>query len=421
MVGLVDCNNFYVSCERVFNPSLINRPVVVLSNNDGCAVAISNEAKSLGIKRGVPFFKIKHLVELNNVAVLSCNLQLYGDMSSRVMATLSSIVPNIEIYSIDEAFVDFSGWNIEQIGTIGREIVARINKDIGIPISLGIAKTQTLAKIATFFAKKYSGYNGLCIIDDEIKRLKALELMPVSDVWGIGRHLSKRFIELNINTALQFAQLTHEKVSQIVNVSGIATWQELNGIKSKSIVVDEPNKKQICITRSFLNTIENIDDLSNIIANFSSTISRKLRNMNAYAKSLSVFIHTNAFDKTAKQQFKSIHIVINEPTNDLLILSSISLKALRSIYQEGYSYKKAGVLVTEIINRDENSASLFNSNNTLLKRDNLMHTIDCINKEFSQGILHTSAINKNKIFIRKDMMSKNFTTKIDDIITINCK
>ena len=243
MIGLIDCNNFFVSCERVFNPSLHNRPVIVLSNNDGCAVAISNEAKALGIKRGQPYFQIRKLIEQHNIAVLSGNLRLYGDMSSRVMATLASLVPDIEIYSIDEAFADLSGFNQEKLSEIGANIVETIRHNTGIPVSLGIASTKTLAKVAARFAKKHKGYHGVCVIDSEDKRLKALDLTAINDVWGIGRKLSKKFVDANIVSALQFASMSKNEVAKFVNVSGLATWQELNGIQSSTIEIDEPDSK----------------------------------------------------------------------------------------------------------------------------------------------------------------------------------
>ena len=290
MIGLIDCNNFFVSCERVFNPSLSNRPVIVLSNNDGCAVAISNEAKSLGIKRGVPFYQIKSIVEQNNIAVLSGNMRLYGDMSSRVMATLSSIIKDIEIYSIDEAFIDMQGLNYEQLQSIGRKIVKRVKKDTGIPTSLGIAPTKTLAKIASHFAKKYSGYNEVCVIDSDEKRIKALELTQINGVWGIGRKLSNQLQKYGIHNAIDFANMPYFNISRIVNINGQRTWRELNGESCIDIKTITPEKKQICTSRSFPKAITEIDSLINAVSSFATIVSRKLRAQKSYAISISVFI-----------------------------------------------------------------------------------------------------------------------------------
>lgn len=421
MIGLIDCNNFFVSCERVFNPSLLNRPVIVLSNNDGCAVAISNEAKALGIKRGVPFYQIKSIVEKNNIAVLSGNMRLYGDMSSRVMATISSIIPDIEIYSIDEAFLNMQGWEQEQLRSIGQEIVARIKRDTGIPTSFGIAPTKTLAKIASYFAKKYSGYNGVCIIDSDEKRVKALKLISISNVWGIGRQLSKRLQKYGVNRANDFACMPLEDVKRIVNVSGQRTWNELNGISCIDIESITPDKKQICTSRSFSKSINDFDSLANAVSLFASIVSRKLREQNSYAVSLSVFIHTNAFRTDLNQYFKSTHNRFDEPTNDTLTITTMSINALKSIYKEGYAYKKAGVIITEIVNQENYQPGLFISHEVREKRQRLMNIVDTINhSNNTTDIVHTASFNPRMKMVRKELMSKHYTTRLSDIITINC-
>ena len=340
MIGLIDCNNFFVSCERVFNPSLLKRPVIVLSNNDGCAVAISNEAKALGINRGVPFYQIKSIVEKNNIAVLSGNMRLYGDMSSRVMATLSSIIKDIEIYSIDEAFLDMHGWDLIQLQSIGQKIVRRVKKDTGIPSSLGIAPTKTLAKIASHFAKKYSGYSDVCIIDTTEKRIKALELTPINDVWGVGRQLSKHFQKYGIYKAIDFANMPYDYIKRIVNINGQRTWRELNGKPCIDIETITPDKKQICTSRSFSKEITEIDTLINAVSSFSTIVSRKLREQKSYAVSISVFIHTNAFRTDQEQYLKSSHIRFEEPTDDTLTITTTAVNALKSIFRDGYAYKK---------------------------------------------------------------------------------
>lgn len=420
MIGLIDCNNFFVSCERVFNPSLHNRPVIVLSNNDGCAVAISNEAKVLGIKRGQPYFQIKKIIEQHNIAVLSGNLRLYGDMSSRVMATLSSIIPEIEIYSIDEAFADLSGFSQQSLIDIGNTIVKTVMHNIGIPVSIGIAPTKTLAKIAANFAKNYEGYHGVCLINSEEKRQKALGLTPISDVWGIGQKLSKKFVDRNISTALDFSKMLRTEVSMKFNAPEIAIWQELNGIKSTDVNIDDIEQKHMCISRSFATSINNIDELSSILSSFASTCARKLRQQNTLAKSISVFIHTNAFDKSIKQCFKSTHITLNSPTNDTLLLSEIVNRALLTIYSDIYSYKKAGIIVNELIHADSIQSIEFEKTSTE-KRQQLMHVLDNINNEYSQELIHTSTFDKNINFARKDLISRNYSTNMQDIIIVNCK
>jgi DNA polymerase V len=421
MIGLIDCNNFFVSCERVFNPSLLKRPVIVLSNNDGCAVAISNEAKALGIKRGVPFYQIKSIVEKNNIAVLSGNMRLYGDMSSRVMATLSSIIKDIEIYSIDEAFLDMHGWDLIQLQSIGQKIVRRVKKDTGIPSSLGIAPTKTLAKIASHFAKKYSGYSDVCIIDTTEKRIKALELTPINDVWGVGRQLSKHFQKYGIYKAIDFANMPYDYIKRIVNINGQRTWRELNGKPCINIETITPDKKQICTSRSFSKEITEIDTLINAVSSFSTIVSRKLREQKSYAVSISVFIHTNAFRTDQEQYFKSSHIRLEEPTDDTLTITTTAVDILRAIFREGYAYKKAGVIITEIIDAKNYQPNLFSSPEEREKRHRLMSILDTINHSSNAtDMVHTASFDPEMKLIKKELMSTHYTTRLSDIITIKC-
>ena len=421
MIGLIDCNNFFVSCERVFNPSLLNRPVIVLSNNDGCAVAISNEAKALGIKRGVPFYQIKSIVEQYNIAVLSGNMRLYGDMSSRVMATLSSIIKDIEIYSIDEAFLDMRGWNLEQLHSIGQKIVRRVKQDTGIPTSLGIAPTKTLAKIASHFAKKYSGYKSVCIIDNNEKRIKALELTPINDVWGIGRQLSKQFQKYGIYKAIDFVNMPYDYIKRIVNINGQRTWRELNGEPCIDIETTCPDKKQICTSRSFSRAITDIDSLINAVSSFATIVSRKLREQKSYAVSISIFIHTNAFRTDQEQYLKSSHIRFEEPTDDTLTITTTAVNALKSIFRDGYAYKKAGVIITEIVDAKKYQPGLFSSLEERGKRHRLMAVLDTINySSNTTDILHTASFDPEIKLVKKELMSNHYTTRLSDIITINC-
>lgn len=421
MIGLIDCNNFFVSCERVFNPSLLARPVIVLSNNDGCAVAISEEAKKLGIRRGVPYYQIKSIVERNNIAILSGNLRLYGDMSSRVMATISSIVPETEIYSIDEAFLDMNYWSIEKLLDVGRHLVKRVRRDTGIPTSLGIAPTKTLAKIASHFAKKYHGYKGLCIIDNSQKIEKALALTDISSVWGIGRKLNKKLRECGIFTAGDFAQLPLERVKRLVNITGERTWRELNGEPCIDIETITPEKKQICTSRSFSKTLTDIDSLANAVSSFTSIASRKLREQRSCAVSISVFIHTNAYRTDLDQYFKTAHLKLDEPTNDTLSLTSAAINALKSIYRSGYAYKKAGVIITEVVDVEQVQPGLFISPEERAKRYRLMKAIDTINySSTATDMVHTASFDPEMKLVRKDLMSGHYTTRLSDIITINC-
>ena len=239
MYALVDCNNFFVSCERVFQPQLEGRPVVVLSNNDGCVVARSNESKAMGIKMGTPFFQVRHYVDNGALEVRSSNYALYGDLSDRVMSILAEAVPRIEIYSIDEAYLHLEGISQEQIPQLCRSLVEKIRKWVGIPVSIGVAPTKTLAKIASHFAKTYKGYKGVCMIDTDAKRLKALELTPIGDVWGVGRRLAPRMQSAGIKTALDYVNRPQKWVHSNFNLPGVRTWEELRG---RACIEDEKDE-----------------------------------------------------------------------------------------------------------------------------------------------------------------------------------
>lgn len=344
MFGLMDCNNFYASCERVFNPSLNGKPVVVLSNNDGCVIARSNEAKALGIPMGAPAYQMRELVEKHGVAVFSSNYTLYGDMSARVMSILSSLAPEIEVYSIDEAFVNLDG--ITDYQSLGRIIVNKVYKDTGIPVSLGIAPTRTLAKIANKFAKKYPAYQRVCCIDTEEKREKALHLFAIGDVWGIGRRQAARLEKEGIKTAYDFTQLPNSWVRKYMTVVGERTWKELRGIPC--ITENITPRKQICTSRSFGQMIENIEQMDEAVSTFASKCAKKLREQKGYAVSLLVFIQTNRFRDDLPQYWKSVSVNLPVPTDDTQEIVHYALTGLRSIFLKGYHYKKAGVIITEI-------------------------------------------------------------------------
>lgn len=416
MFALMDCNNFYASCERVFNPSLNGKPVVVLSNNDGCVIARSNEAKLLGIKMGVPAYQIQKLVEKYGVAVFSSNYTLYGDMSARVMSTLASLVPEIEIYSIDESFINLDG--IEDLQSIGREVATKVFKGTGIPVSVGIAQTKTLAKMANKFAKKYPAYNRVCLIDTDEKRIKALKIFEIGDVWGIGRRLSTKLEKQGIKTAYDFTQMPGAWVRKNMTVVGERTWKELRGESCIDMEAIPPAKKQICTSRSFGKMVEDFDTLCEAISTHASTCARKLRAQKGYAVSIIVFIHTNNFREDLPQYWKNIVVTLPVPTSDTMEIVKHALVGLKSIYAEGYRYKKAGVIITEIttaaqmglwdkIDRD--------------KRDRLMQAIDKINGEHGQKVKLAVQGNGRDWKLKQELLSKRYTTDMNEIMTINCK
>ena len=416
MFGLVDCNNFYASCERVFNPSLNGKPIVVLSNNDGCVIARSNEAKVLGIKMGVPAYQIKGLVKQHDVAVFSSNYVLYGDMSGRVMSMLAELAPEIEVYSIDEAFLNLEG--IQNLQILGSEIVRQVTRGTGIPVSVGIAPTKTLAKVANKFAKKYPAYNRLCIIDTEGKRTKALQLTGIGDVWGIGRKQAAKLEKQGVRTAYDFTQLPGSWVRKNMTVTGERTWKELRGISCIDMEIAPPAKKQICTSRSFGKMVEDIDTMSEAIATHASTCAKKLRQQKSYAMSLMVFIHTNNFREDLPQYWKNTIVQLPIPTSDTLEIVEYALSGLKIIFMEGYQYKKAGVIITEITTNAQ--LGLFDSIDRD-KRERLMQVVDKINGKFQHHVKLAVQGSGRDWKLKQEQLSQRYTTDINEVIIIKCK
>ena len=412
----MDCNNFYASCERVFNPALNGKPIVVLSNNDGCVIARSNEAKALGIKMGVPAYQIKDLVSSHEVTVFSSNYTLYGDMSGRVMSILAGLAPELEVYSIDEAFISLDG--IQDIQSLGTKIVNKVTCGTGIPVSLGIAPTKTLAKVANKFAKKYPAYNRLCIIDTEEKRIKALQLTDINDVWEIGRRQASKLENQGVKTAYDFTQLSGTWVRKYMTVVGERTWKELRGLSCIDMESAPSAKKQICTSRSFGKMVEDIETMSEAIATHASTCAKKLRKQKSYAVSLMVFIHTNNFREDLPQYWKNTVITLPVPTNDTLEIVHYALEGLRNIFMQGYQYKKAGVIITEIVTSAQ--MGLFDTVDRD-KRERLMRAIDKVNGEHRQLIKLAVQGTGREWKLKQEQLSQRYTTDMNEILTINCK
>lgn len=425
MIGLIDCNNFFVSCERIFTPRLRTKPVVVLSNNDGCVVALSNEAKALGLRRGNPYFQIKDICDRNDVAVLSGNHRLYGDISSRVMATIASITGEVQVYSIDECFINFDIWPNDEVTEIGREIVRRVRRDVGIPTSLGMAPTRTLAKVASRFAKKYPAYHCVCSIDNEYRRRRALELTEIGDVWGIGRRLVKRLANYGITHAIQLADRPLADIEKMLNINGVRTWRELNGqacIDIDTINYDDesPLQKQMSCTRSFASNIYEYNDLSDAIALFVTIITRRLRERHAAAEGISVFIHTNAHRPEQPQYYNSAYITLPEASNDTMVIADAAHKALRSIFRKGYGYKRAGIHIPELTDDSHIQQSLFANADDRDRRKRLMAVVDRLNaSSLSHDRVHIASYMPVESCVRCEHRSRNFSTRIDDIIQVN--
>lgn len=418
--GLADCNNFYCSCERVFHPDLRDKAVIVLSNNDGCVVARSEESKRLGIKMGVPFYQVKELLERNKVAVFSSNYNLYGDMSRRVMSLLSSFFPKISVYSIDEAFIDLSEIDdMEYLVNISRNAVRAIYKGVGIPVSLGIAPTKTLAKMASVFAKKHKGYNGVCLMDTDEKREKALKLFPVSDVWGIGRKHSKRLEYNGVKTAWDFTQRSESWVRKEMSVTGLRTWKELRG-ESCIETEDLPYKKSICTSRSFPNQgLSRIEDVEEAVANFAAMCSKKLREQHTVCQSVVVFAYTSRFrdDIPVNQICETVNFDV--PTNDMQEIVSTVVKALRNSWRQGaYYYKKAGVIVYNISEDNAVQGSLFDTVDRD-KQSAISRVVDEINLRNGHDTVRVAVQGyDNNWHIKNEYISKQYTTNIKDIIIV---
>lgn len=418
MYALVDCNNFFVSCERVFRPQLEGRPVVVLSNNDGCVVARSNESKALGIKMGTPFYQVRHLIEDKGLVACSSNYALYGDLSNRVMSILADTVPKIEIYSIDEAFLHLDGISLDRMPGMCRDLVKKIRRWVGVPVSIGVAPTKTLAKAASHFAKTYKGYKGVCMIDTDEKRLKALELTPIEDVWGIGRRFAPKLREKGIRTALDYAGRPREWVDSNFNVNALRTWEELNG--RKCIDEDTHERRQsICTSRSFADMLTDPQELSLRISDFAAVCARKLRDEGSVASEVTSFMYTNRFREDLNQYFPSATIRLEMPASSTHEIVGAALKAFRTIYREGYKYKKAGVIVSAISAADAIQPVLFDPGEELRKKqDRISSIIDSVN---SSGSLLRLAAQREGHYsegIRSEFRSRLYSTSLSDIIEV---
>ena len=421
MFALVDCNNFFVSCERVFRPELASRPVIVLSNNDGCAVALSNEAKALGLKRGNPYFKVKDICERHGVAVLSGNHRLYGDMSSRVMATLQALTDApLEVYSIDEAFIVIPE-GVGDVADFGRYVVERVKRLTGIPTSMGIAPTKTLAKVAARFAKKYPGYKGACLIDSEEKRLKALALTEVGEVWGIGRRLSRKLTERGIDTALKLASLDENTVTRLFTVTGLRTWRELNGTPCIEHEPVAPDKQTITSSRSFASDVHDFEELRKAVCSFASIIGRKLRKQQGAAAAVSVFLCTNRFHEREPQYFNTATVRLPDPTDYTPTLAEAATEAMRAIFREGYGFKKAGVTVSRITPLTMVQRNLFADPERDAKRHRLMTVMDHINNNFVQGNCVRIASMGAGLddMVRREHDSRLYTMCLSDLIRVH--
>ncbi len=415
-IALIDCNNFYASCERIFNPKLIGKPIVVLSNNDGCIIARSKEAKKLGIKMGEPYFKAKNIIEKNKVEVFSSNYSLYGDISQRVMETLSSFSSEVEIYSIDEAFLGLNGFENYELKTYCNHIRQTINKWVGIPVSIGVGPTKTLSKIANNLAKKNSNYKGVCILENKIEIKKALQQTSIEDVWGIGRRLSIFLKKYNINTAHHFSEMDRGWVRKNMGVVGEKTYLELNGVSCLDLDLVPSDKQSCCVSRSFSRPIEKLFDLEESISTYGSRVSEKIREEGLVAESMSIFVLTNHFNRREKQYSNSIKLHLPFPTNNSIKIVKRSLEGIRKIYRPGYKYKKAGIILYGLSRQNVTKGLLDYDREA---SDSIMQTIDKINNRYGGETIKIASEGIKKIWkMKRENVSPCYTTRFDELVEV---
>lgn len=419
MYGLADANNFFASCERVFDPSLNGRPVVVLSNNDGCVIARSNEAKKLGIAMGVPYYQVRDFAKQNGVKVFSSNFVLYGDMSRRIMATLRSFVP-IAVYSIDEAFLDFSGIDLAELDELGHRISRTVRMHTGVPLSLGIAPTKTLAKIASKLCKQYPRLNGCCLMYRPEDIEKVLRKFPIEDVWGIGRRLAKTLQANGVATAWDFTQLSPEWVRKRMSVVGLRMWKELRGEACIGFEEHPTEKKQIATTRTFAHDIDNFHELHESVAQYAASCAEKLRKQNGLCGEISVFILTNRHKEDVPQHYENRMLRLSIPTDSTLELTKYAIGLLRQIYQKSCSYKRAGVILSDLSPKIGTQRDMFDTVNRD-KQDCLMKAVDQLNEHYGKPKVVTAAEGFVRFKMNRHNLSGRPTTDWKGIIRVKAK
>ena len=414
-VALIDCNSFYVSCERLFNPKIQNVPVVVLSNNDGCVISRSTEAKKLGIRMGEPYFKVKDLVKKNNVQIFSSNYALYGDLSRRVMKVLKGFTDKIEIYSIDEAFLDLSHIKDEQVEEYGKQIRERVLKWTGIPTSVGISNTKTLSKVANHIAKKNKA--GVVFLKENIDNI--LKDFDIADVWGVGRQLSKLYIKNGINNAYKLKNISNTWVKKSTNVLGAKTVMELRGISCIDLETEETRRKSCCVSRSFGKKVESLDKLKESITTHCLNAAEKIRTDKQTTRAVTIFIRTSPFDKNRKYYSNSITVELPVATNNSIELVKTAISGLGKIYKYGYFYQKAGVILSKLRDASEKELNLLAP---ILenKSQPLMRAIDFTNAKYGRNAISIAQAGiSNDWKMRREHSSRIDTASFDFLPKIN--
>ena len=418
MFALVDCNNFYASCERVFNPKLDEKPIVILSNNDGCVISRSNEAKAIGIPMGATAFKYNSIFKKNKVHVFSSNFPLYGDMSSRVMSILAKYTPNIEIYSIDEAFLEFKGFENYNLEEYGKEIRKTILKWTGIPVSIGFAPTKALAKVANRISKKFDDKTGgVYAINSKEKKEKALKWLKIEDVWGIGFKHAKRLKKYKIYKASDFINLPDDWVRKQMSVVGLRLKKELKGESLLSLEESRSPKKAIATTRSFEKNITDFEDLKERVSTFSICCSEKLRNQKSNCNSIYVFVKSNRHQKNKLQYRNGIVMTLPYGSNSSITISKYAVEGLKKIYKKNIEYKKAGVIVMGLVPNNRTQLNIFEKENP--KHQALMKTLDFIAKKEGPSKVKLASQDLKRIWkMKQTKLSSRYTTELNETISI---
>ena len=423
LIALVDCNNFYVSCERVFRPDLWNKPVAVLSNNDGCIVARSQEVKDLGIKMATPVYQLEHLIKRHKIQLFSSNYALYADMSARVMQCLDTYTPKLEVYSIDESFLDLTGVCQHTATTYGLQIKKMVQRTTGIPVCVGMGPTKTLAKLANYAAKKWHKTGGMLDLSDPIRREKLMRLVPVNEVWGIGRQTTKRLQLMGIHSVYDLAMQPVESIQAQFNIVIARTVMELKGIACLSLDDISADKQQIVCSRSFKRRLTEFEELAKALSSFCIRATEKLRKQHSVAGSITVFIRTNPHNSNEPQYQRSIYTVLNQASSDTRQIISTAKKLLQEIFKSGYRYQKCGVQLGHIQPRlMPMQVDLFDlTENNASKNHDLMLTVDQINQRFPKGIAVCAAGIDNTWQYSVERLSNHYTTNWDELAVVQCR
>ena len=423
-IALIDCNNFYVSCERVFNPALKRKPVIVLSNNDGCVIARSQEVKDLGIKMGVPWFKVQNLARHHKVIVFSSNYTLYADMSNRVMKVVSEFAPNQEIYSIDECFLDLTGFEHFGLTDYGQRIRSTINRLVGLPVCVGVGASKTLAKLANHIAKKCSVFDGVCNLNEITQgTLDSLfSKIKVGEVWGVGRCIEKKLAKLGVNTVFDLKQSSPQALRKQFSVLMERTIRELNGESCIPLEEIASLKKQLVCSRGFGIPVSSLSELSEAVITYTTRVAEKLRRQKSVTAMVCVFIQTDPFKKKDRQYNPRRLIHLTNPTDDTRILINAVLTGLKSIYKPGFSYKKAGVLLDDLLPFSQHQKSLFDDKEAQVHSEFLMQAIDGINNTMGSGTIKFLGEGLEKQWRTKaEKKTRCYTTRIDEIPLAYCR